>query len=263
MSAAVIADGLTYRRGAAVLVDQVSLAVRPGEVLGIVGPNGAGKTTLLSLLAGDLVASAGRAQVLGLDPSQSAPVELARIRAYLSVRGVSENPFTVRDTVAMGRHPHRRITHDAVKDAAIVDTAMERTDVAHLADRTVNTLSTGELQRVGLARVIAQEAPVLLLDEPTSALDIGHQELVMRLLRALAERGTAVISVLHDINLAAAHTDRMLLMNTGRAIAIGSPSEVVTSETLSATFHQVMEVIPHPYRDCPLVLTVDHPRRGT
>ena len=261
MSTAVRADEITYRRGSAVLVDGVTLTTKPGEVLGIVGPNGAGKTTLLRILAGDLAPTSGRARVQDLDPVRATPIQLARVRAYLSPRGVTENPFAVRDTVAMGRHPHRRAMIDADQHDAIVDSAMEQTDVLHLGPRITSSLSSGEQQRVGLARVIAQETPVILLDEPTSSLDIGHQETVMRALRALADDGTAIVVILHDINLAAAHSDRIMLLSGGQATAIGTPAEVLTSERLSSVYGQPMRVVDHPHRDCPLVLTVDHPDR--
>jgi iron complex transport system ATP-binding protein len=259
MTTAVRAEAITYRRGDAVLVDQVELTTEPGEILGIVGPNGAGKTTLLRILAGDLFPSDGTAMVGGLDPSRATPLELAQVRAYLSPKGVSENPFAVRDTVAMGRHPHRRAMIDPDQHDAIVDSAMERTDVLHLASRVMSSLSSGEQQRVGLARVIAQQTPVLFLDEPTSALDIGHQETVMGALRSLAGGGTAIIVILHDINLAAAHSDRIMLLSAGQGIATGSPSEVLTGERLTSVYRQPMTVVDHPHRDCPLVLTVDHP----
>lgn len=254
MEPAVRAKGVTYRRGAAVLVDRVDLTADAGEILGIVGPNGAGKTTLLRILAGDLVPSTGFAQVKDIDPSRATPQDLAQLRAYLSPKGVTENPFSVRDTVAMGRHPHRRAMINAQEHDAMVESAMERTDVAHLAARAMSSLSTGELQRAGLARVIAQEAPILLLDEPTAALDIGHQEKLMQVLRSLAREGTAIIVILHDINLAAAHTDRIMLISAGRAIATGPPEDVLTSERLSSVYGQPMEVVAHPHRDCPLVV---------
>lgn len=257
MNPVVRAEEITYRRGAAVLVDQVNLTADPGEILGLVGPNGAGKTTLLRILAGDLVPSTGHAWVQEVDPARATLQELAKLRAYLSPEGVSENPFTVGDTVTMGRHPHRSAMIDAEEHEAIVESAMERTDVIHLASRVMGSLSTGEQQRVGLARVIAQETPVLFLDEPTSALDIGHQETVMQVLRSLARAGTAIVAILHDLNLAAAHTDRMMLLNAGRAVAVGPPSEVLTSESLSSVYRQPMKVVAHPHRDCPLVLTVD------
>ena len=157
----------------------------------------------------------------------------------------------------MGRHPHRRAMIDADQHDAIVDSAMERTDVLHLARRIMSSLSSGEQQRVGLARVIAQETPVILLDEPTSSLDIGHQETVMRALRSLADDGTAIVVILHDINLAAAHSDRIMLLSAGQAASPpGFRLEVLTSERLSSVYRQPMRVVDHPHRSCPLVLTI-------
>lgn len=257
MKLAVRADEIAHRRGEATLLDGVTLTTAPGEILGIVGPNGAGKSTLLRILAGDLVPTAGHAWVRGVEASSATLQDLAQLRAFLGPAGVSGNPFTVRDVVTMGRHPHRRAMLDEGKHDLIVESAMQRTDVIHLASRVMDTLSTGEQQRVGLARVIAQETPVLLLDEPTSALDIGHQETVMHVLRSLASEGTAIVAILHDLNLAAAHTDHIMLLDSGRAVAVGRPFEVLKSDRLSAVYRQPMHVISHPHRDCPLVLTVD------
>ena len=262
MTPAVRGKEISYHRGAAVLLDQVNLTTDPGEVLGIVGPNGAGKTTLLRVLAGDLVPSTGQAWVMEAEASRTTLQDLAQLRAYLGPEGVPENPFSVRDVVTMGRHPHRRAMIEAGDHEAIVESAMERTEVIHLAARAMDSLSTGEQQRVGLARVIAQGTPVLLLDEPTSALDIGHQEKVMTTLRSLADEGTAIVAILHDLNLASAHTDHIMLLDQGRTIAAGFPSEVLTSETLSSVYRQPMRVIPHPHRNCPLVLTVDDADRS-
>ena len=259
MKPAVRAEEVAYRRGSRALVDQISLTTDPGEVLGVVGPNGAGKTTLLRILAGDLVPTSGKAWVAAADAARTTPQDLAELRAYLGPEGVSQNPFTVRDVVTMGRHPHRRAMIEAGVHEALVESAMVKTDVIHLAERVMSSLSTGEQQRVGLARVVAQETPILLLDEPTSALDIGHQEKVMQMLRSLARQGTAIIAILHDLNLAAAHTDRIMLLDDGRTVALGSPSEVLTSESLSTVYRQPMQVVSHPHRDCPLVLTTDPP----
>jgi iron complex transport system ATP-binding protein len=257
MSPAVKAEEITYRRGQSTLLDRVSLLAEPGEVLGIVGPNGSGKTTLLRILAGGLVPTAGSAWVQDVETTEATLQDLAKLRAYLGPDGVSINPFSVRDVVTMGRHPHRRAMIEAAEHDAIIESAMESTDVIHLAAREMDSLSTGEQQRAGLARVIAQETPVLLLDEPTSALDIGHQETVMRVLRSLTRAGTTIVVILHDLNLAAAHADRLILLDGGRAVASGASAEVLTGERLSAIYRQPMQVVSHPHRDCPLVLTVD------
>jgi iron complex transport system ATP-binding protein len=257
MSSPITMEGVGYSVGGRALLEEVTAVAAAGEVLGIVGPNGAGKTTLLRVVAGDLAPSSGRATINDRETSTITLQELSRLRAYLGPQGVADNPFTVRDVVAMGRHPYRRAQIDPLEHDQIVDTAMERTDVAHLADRPIANLSTGERQRVGLARVLAQATPVVLLDEPTAALDIGHQEAVMRLLRSTAEQGAAVLAVLHDLNLAAAHADRLILLEKGRVRVVGAPADVLADDILTDVYRQRMRVIAHPDRDCPLVLTLD------
>lgn len=258
MTKAIKIESVGFEVGGKTLLDQVTVATAVGEVLGIVGPNGAGKTTLLRIVAGDLSPSSGRATIDDQDTATASLHDLSRLRAYLGPQGVADNPFTVSDVVAMGRHPYRRTQIDPLKHDQIVDAAMESTDVLHLSRRTIASLSTGERQRVGLARVLAQETLVVLLDEPTSALDIGHQEAVMRLLKSTARRDTAVLAVLHDLNLAAAYADRLILLDGGRVRVSGSPETVLRGDILTDVYKQQMRVIPHPDRDCPLVLTLDH-----
>ena len=131
---------------------------------------------------------------------------------------------------------------------------MQSTQVLHLADRLYPTLSGGEQRRVSLARVLAQDTPVVLLDEPTAALDIGHQQLVMSLCRQLANDGRAVLAVLHDLNLAGAYADRIMVMSEGEVVAVGRPEEVLCPDLLSAVFNQQVMVMPHPQTDKPVVL---------
>ena len=237
-------------RNGKTLLAAVSLEVDRGEVLGIVGPNGAGKSTLLRVLAGDLDADEGSTAIDGQDVSSATLSQLARLRAVVGPQSTSDIAFQVQEVVAMGRHADRKGADDAV-----VTAAMARVDVGHLGDRPMRTLSSGEQQRVHLARAIAQQTPVILLDEPTSALDVGHQEMVMNVLRSLAQDGAAVVSVLHDLNLGAVHTDRLMLLDEGKTVATGTPRQVLTAERLSAAYREPMEVIDHPFRSCPLVLT--------
>ena len=248
---------VTYIVNGKTLLDEVDLDADGGQLVAIVGPNGAGKTTLLRIIAGDLAPSSGEACVDGRDASTTTLQEMSRLRSYLGPQGTSDNPFSVRDVVAMGRNPHRRAQIGLHNHDQIVLDAMERTDVSHLADRSVSSLSTGERQRVGLARILAQQTPVVLLDEPTSALDIGHQEAVMGLLRLLTEEGVTVLTVLHDLNLAAAHAHRLVLMAGGKVQRSGTPSDVLVDDILTDVYRQRMRVIDHPDRNCPLVLTLD------
>jgi iron complex transport system ATP-binding protein len=245
----VSAAEVTVVREGRTLLDSVSLDVGRGEFVGIVGPNGAGKSTLLRVLAGDIVPSAGSAFIDDHDVTHASLHELAHLRSFVGPQGASDVLFRVSEVVAMGRHPAD--TGDEFSDTE----AMARVDVDHLGDRVMRTLSSGEQQRAHLARAIAQRAPVVLLDEPTSALDVGHQEMVMTVLGDLAAEGAAVISILHDLNLAAAHADRILLLDSGSAAAWGTPREVLNAERLTAAYREPMEVIDHPFRGCPLVLT--------
>ena len=238
------------------LLRGVDVDLHSGEMLAIVGPNGAGKSTLCALLAGDLPPLEGEVEVCGREVRATKPAALARLRSMLSQHTFLRFPFTAREVALMGRHPHvprwRTLTET---DYAIADAAMQSTQVMHLADRLYPTLSGGEQRRVSLARVLAQDAPVILLDEPTTALDIGHQQLVMSICRQLAREGRAVLAVLHDLNLAGAYADRVMVMSEGRVVEVGRPEDALRPELLSAVFNQPVMVMPHPQTDKPVVLT--------
>ena len=259
----VLAAGARYRVGDAVLVDGIDLSVLPGEMVGVIGPNGAGKTTLLRLLAGDLRCTEGRV-ALGADRVRDlSPEQLATRRAVFGQQAAADVPFTVRTVVEFGRHPHRRDPgNSAARDRAVVAEALRLTDTAHLADRVFATLSGGERTRVTLARVLAQDAPLVLLDEPTTSLDVGHEELVMGVLRHLAGRGHGVVAVLHDLNAASFYADRLLLLDRGRVRAEGGAGEVLRDDVLSEVYRHPLRVLPHPFRGCPMVVTADRPPAG-
>ena len=249
------ADSVSYAVQDKVLVSNVGLDLYPGEVLAIVGPNGAGKSTLCGILAGDLQPMEGEVEVCGRAVRSVKPAALARLRSMLSQHTLIRFPFTAREIVLMGRYPYMpRWRSPSDTDFALTDDAMESTQVLHLTDRIYPTLSGGEQRRVSLARVLAQDAPVILLDEPTTALDIGHQQLVMSLCRRLADDGRAVLAVLHDLNLAGAFADRVMVMSQGEVIAVGRPEEVLCSDLLSRVFHQQVMVMPHPQTGKPVVL---------
>lgn len=249
------ASGATFRIGSSVLVESVDLDVTPGEVVAVVGPNGAGKSTLLSLLAGDLIPSSGSIHIADRPISGYSLEELARIRAFLGQHPATDVPFTVREMVALGRHPHRTDPENTPEvDRRAVERALETTDIRHIAERPFTSLSGGEEQRVQIARVLAQDTPIVLLDEPTSALDIRHQELVMAALLSRAASGGAVVAALHDLNLAAHTADRIVVMSRGEAVAVGSPADVLDAELLSEVYDHPVRVIDHPFRDGPLVL---------
>lgn len=238
------ARGVHVRLGGAPVLDGVDLDVVPGEVLALVGPNGAGKSTLLAVLAGDQALERGDVELQGSPLARAPARELAQQRAVLLQHQTLAFGFSVRAVVAMGRAPWCR-TDREVDDERVVEEALARAEVRHLAERSVPTLSGGEQARTSFARVLAQEVPVLLLDEPTAALDIRHQEQVLRLAVEAARAGAAVVVVLHDLSLAAAHADRVCVLAGGRVRALGTPRAVLTDELLTEVYEYPVTVLEH------------------
>ncbi|MDX3381073.1 heme ABC transporter ATP-binding protein [Streptomyces niveiscabiei] len=234
----------------------ITLPVRAGEVLALVGPNGAGKSTLLAALAADLPATKGAVHIHGRPAQDWTPPELALRRAVLPQAATVSFPFPVEEVVRMGRAPHSTSPEE---DEAIIGEAMAATEVTPFATRPFSALSGGERARVALARVLAQQAPLLLLDEPTAALDLKHQELVLRICRDRAAQGDAVVTVLHDLGLAAAYAHRVAVLHNGEIAAEGPPTEIFTDALLSKVYDHPIEVLPHPRTDTLLV----SPRRDT
>jgi iron complex transport system ATP-binding protein len=243
-------------RGGREVVSGVDLAVHHGELVVLVGPNGAGKSTLLGVLAGDLAPASGTASLDGRPVASWTVRELAMRRSMLLQRIEISFPFRVLDVVRMGRSPWAGTAAEEADDEAIAS-AMAETDVTDLSDREYPSLSGGERARAALARVLAQDTAIMLLDEPTAALDLQHQELVMGVARARAAGGAAVVVVAHDLALAAAWADRVMMIERGRLVADGSPREVLTEELLSRVYRTPVEVLPHPATGVPIIL----PRR--
>lgn len=249
------AAGVTVARGTRTVLEEVDFEVAAGEVVALVGPNGAGKSTLLAALAGELAPTAGAVELDGRPVGAWSALDMARRRAVLPQSHTVGFPFTAREVVAMGRAPWSGTGRDRDDDTA-VEAALAAADVAHLAGRAFPTLSGGERARVALARVLAQDTATLLLDEPTAALDLGHQEAVLRLARARAEAGAAVVIVVHDLGIAAAYAGRVAVLDAGRVAADGPPRAVLTTALLSAVYRHPVEVIDHPVTGAQLVLPV-------
>lgn len=237
----IAAEKVGFTAGRRALLTDVSLEMRPGEVLVLAGPNGAGKSTLLKLLVGELTPSAGRVTLEGRPLSACHPRALARRRAVLGQHVGVAFPMQADAVVALGRLPWHGHPQQMSRDSAAIAAALEEADVTHLADRAHATLSGGERQRVHLARALAQldgaEAPAaLILDEPTASLDAGHRAALLRLLRRLARRGLAVLVVLHDLQEAAFVADRVALLEQGRLIACGPPEEALDPALLERVY---------------------------
>lgn len=226
---------LAYSRR--VILEDVSLEINPGEMVGLIGPNASGKSTLIRALSGVLSPRSGEISLNGRGIAA-----LSRQSLACSVAVVPQNPslpeaFTALEIVLMGRYPHLGLfRYESQRDVAIAYNALEKTGIATLAQSRVSQLSGGERQRVLLARALAQEARFLLLDEPTTHLDIQYQIQVMGLMRGLVQQGLGVLAAMHDFSLAARFCHRLLLLKEGRVWAEGSPDTVLTPENLRAAF---------------------------
>ncbi|WP_215401743.1 MULTISPECIES: heme ABC transporter ATP-binding protein [unclassified Leucobacter] len=250
-------EGVSLIRGGRHLLDDVNIELRAGEVLSLLGPNGAGKSTLLSLMSGDLDPDEGAVKFHGKKISEWSLLDLSRRRGVLLQDNQLLFPFTVHQVVEMGRAPWRRTNREDEDNEAIAE-GIKAADIAHLGSRRVPSLSGGERARTAFARVIAGRSGMLMLDEPTAALDLKHQEAVLSLARARAEAGDAVIVVLHDLNLAAAYSDRIALLRKGKIVACDAPEAILTPEILTDVYETPVEVIPHPVTGKGIVL----PHRG-
>jgi iron complex transport system ATP-binding protein len=245
-------------------LNQVSLAVRPGEVVALIGPNGAGKSTLIRAVSGVQPLRSGTVRIFGQDLTRIPARDRARFLAVVPQARNLPPAFTVYESALMGRTPYLGWLGQAgAADHDRARLALERTHLQELSGRRVGELSGGEQQRVLLARALAQETPVLLLDEPTTHLDLQHQSSLLNMLRSLAnERQLAVLAALHDLNLAGLYADRVALLVEGHLEACGSPHEVLTEQTLAAVYRIPIHVMTHPEYGSPLILPDGRERTG-
>ena len=241
--AELVVQSLSVAADGARLVDDVSLTVRGGELVAIIGENGAGKSSLMRAMAGYAAPSSGRVMVDGREVRAMSAQELARNIGWLPQEMPLAWPVRVRNAVAIGRFAHGgspgRLSE---ADVRAVDNAITACDLTDFSERSTVHLSGGEIARVHLARTMVGEAPVLLADEPVAALDPRHRLAVMALFRGLADRGTAVAMVLHDLSLGARFADRIIGMKAGRVVADGPPAEVVTRDWIGTLFGVEAEV---------------------
>ena len=232
-----VATDLTLQAKDDLLVDDASFRLSPGELIVLLGPNGAGKTSLIRASLGLEKPSRGLATLGGADTHSLSPIARARGVAYLPQIRPLAWPNTVRDVVALGRFSHgAALGRLKGNDSKAVERAIKACDLTHLAHRSADTLSGGELARMHCARAFAAEAPLLIADEPTAALDPRHQYRILDMITAFVEQGGGALVVLHDIQLAARYASRLIWMQNGRIMADGPPAETLTAGRLETVY---------------------------
>ena len=252
LEAADLSVGYRDRR----VISELDLAVRPGRITAIVGANACGKSTLLRALSRLLSPQEGRVVLDGRQVHRMPAKQLARTLGLLPQSPIAPDGITVADLVGRGRNPHRRVlSHWSYEDDEAVAAALEATDAVELADRAIDELSGGQRQKVWIAMVLAQRTDLLLLDEPTTFLDVAHQIEVLDLLADLnRDRGTTIVMVLHDLNLAARYADHLVAMAGGAIQVEGRPEDVLTVDTVRTVFGLESRIVTDPTSGRPLML---------
>lgn len=252
------AAGLSLGYGDRTVVDDLDLVIPPGKVTAIVGANASGKSTVLKAMSRLLAPRTGAVLLDGKEIHRTPTKEVARTLGLLPQSPVAPEGIAVADLVGRGRHPHQgMLSRWSAEDDAAVARALEVTGTADLADRAVDELSGGQRQRVWIAMVLAQETDVLLLDEPTTFLDVSHQIEVLDLLTDLnRSRGTTIVMVLHDLNVAARYSDHLIAMVDGHVHAAGTPDQVLTVDNVRAVFGLESQIITDPTSGKPLMLPI-------
>ena len=264
MTALLDAERVAAGYGGRDVIADVSVAVTPGVLVGVIGPNGCGKTTLVRVLSGVLAPRHGVVRLGGRPLAEETRRTIARRVAVVAQDAPLVLGFTVLETVLMGRAAHLPpLAFPRAHDLAVARAALARLDLTALEARPLGALSGGERQRVLLARALAQEPDVLLLDEPTTHLDLRHQVGILDVVQQLCrERGVGALAVLHDLNLAALYCDRVVLLVDGRVAHAGRPEEVLTADRLAAAFQAVVHVGRDADTGLPIVLPLRrHPGR--
>ena len=230
-----------------VILEDVSFGVEAGEMVGLIGPNGAGKSTLLKTLRGILAPLSGEIALMGRPIGELSAKEFAKNAAYLQQHLEMTFDYSAREVVLAGRYPYLSWwRQERADDLAIAEACMAYTGVADMAEKPLQAMSGGQRQRVLLAKVLAQQTPVLFLDEPATGLDIIYQEEIFRFCRELCAAGKTVVLVAHELSLAARFCSRLLLIGRGKLLADGLPREVLTADLLTHAYGAPVKVVENP-----------------
>jgi len=237
------------------VLHDISIEIHPGDFCGVIGPNGSGKSTLLKTLTGIISPFSGGVRLYGKDITELSPREVARKIAVIPQEVSFVFPFTAREVVAMGRHPHiGRFGRESGVDEEVIERSMTDTDTRRLGERYIDELSGGERQRVVIARALCQQPEALLLDEPTSHLDINHQVEIFELLTELnRKRKLAVFVISHDLNVCAEYCRELIIIKEGRIYRRGTAREILTPETVREVYGAEVSVLSNPRSAAPVV----------
>ncbi len=256
-----VASGVGFSYGERVVLRGMDLEAGLGEMVGLVGPNGSGKTTFLRIVSGTLASDTGTVRVAGKELTSLRASERGRMVGMVQQSPAIPQGLTALQTVLMGRNPHLGLLQwEGPRDIEICKRVMTMTETWEFAHRPVSSLSGGELQRIFIARALAQETPVLILDEPTAHLDISYQTGIFDMIdKVRRSTDLTVLVAMHDLTLAAQYCDRIAALHQGGIFACGEPSEVMTMEIVSTVFGASVSIVEHPVDGTPVVLPV----RGT
>ena len=252
-------QNVSFKYGNVNIIREITAHFNPGELVSLVGPNGAGKTTLLKLISGTLKPSSGKIYIY-----DQLSHNLTNKKRAVWISMVPQNPklpneLSIPDFVMLGRNPHLGLLQwESKEDFNIARKSMSLTEIDYLSGRKLGEISGGEKQRAMLALAITQQSPIMLLDEPTSNLDISHQRKVMKIIRRIHEEKSgfgATVLAIHDLNIAAQFSDRILLFSNGSIAADGTPKEVLTKNNIESIYGSEVTIITHPEHGTPVIIS--------
>lgn len=240
------------------ILKNITLSIDKGKFYSIIGPNGSGKTTLLKNISNSLDVKKDKVFIESKDILNYNYKDLAKTMSYVPQDNESNFDFKVWDIVLMGRYPYlRKFQQESEQDIEIAQNALKLTKTFHLKDKNIKFLSGGERQRVFIARALTQETGILILDEPISMLDMHHALEIMDTIKDLNSKvGITILTVLHDLNIAAEYSDKLILVDEGEIVALGTPEEVLTEENLEKVYKVKVSISKNPYTNKPHIIPI-------